>query len=143
MSHPTVLIVDDDADQHTLCGVFLEHAGYTVLHAFDGHEGVEMARSHAPTLVLMDIRMPRMDGIAARRALAADPATARIPVVALSADVLTWPERRALQEGFAGHLPKPCHLERISTLVGRLTRLDAAPGFVAAHGQTSGQAMAV
>ena len=131
MSRTTILIVDDDADQHTVCGVLLEHGGYTVLHAFDGQEAVCMARVHGPAVVLMDIRMPRMDGIAARQALAADPATAEIPVVALSADVLTWPERRVLQEGFAGYLPKPCNLERISALVARLTRPgDAVGGFV-------------
>lgn len=130
MSRTTILIVDDDADQHTVCGVFLEHAGYAVLHAFDGQEGVQMARAHEPALVLMDIRMPRVDGIAARRALAADPATARIPVVAVSADVLTWPELRAMQEGFAAYLPKPCNLRRISALVATLTPREAVTGFV-------------
>lgn len=132
MSRLTVLVVDDDPDQHNLCGVFLEHSGFTVLHAFDGQEGVEMARAHGPALVLMDVRMPRMDGIEARRALAADPATAHIPVVALSADVLTWPERRVLREGFAAHLPKPCGLERIAAVVGRLTRAEGAPRMYAA-----------
>jgi CheY-like chemotaxis protein len=131
MSRTTVLIVDDDPDQHTVCGVFLEHSGYTVLHAFDGQEGVEMASAHRPGLVLMDIRMPRMNGIAARRALAADPRTADIPVVAMSADVVTWPEPSALQEGFAGHLPKPCNLNRITALAARLARCDTHPGFVA------------
>lgn len=120
MPAPTVLIVDDDPDQHTLCGIFLEHSGYAVLHAFDGQEGVEMAHAHRPTVVLMDIRMRRMDGVEARRALARDPATARIPVVAVSADVLTWPEPRVLEEGFAAHVPKPCNLARIGTLVHRL-----------------------
>jgi two-component system, cell cycle response regulator DivK len=134
MSRVTVLIVDDDPDQHTMCGVFLEHAGYAVLHAFDGQEGVEVACAKQPGLVLMDIRMPRMDGITARRVLAADPGTARIPVVAVSADVLTWPERRVLEEGFAGHLPKPCNLERIAALVARLTRCDAASGLIAGPG---------
>lgn len=134
MSRVTVLVIDDDPDQHTLCGVFLEHSGYTVLHAFDGQEGVERARAHQPSLVLMDIRMPRMDGITARRALAADPATAHIPVVAVSADVLTWPEGSVMQEGFAGYLPKPCNLERIAALVARLGRADAAPGVVAGPG---------
>ncbi|HEX6040648.1 response regulator [Longimicrobium sp.] len=132
MSRVTVLVVDDDPDQHTLCGVFLEHSGFAVLHAFDGQEGVEMARAHQPALVLMDVRMPRMDGITARRALAADPATAHIPVVALSADVLTWPEARVVEEGFAGYLPKPCNLERISGLIERLTRASAAQGCAAA-----------
>lgn len=128
MSRVTILIVDDDPDQHAVCGALLEHAGYAVLHAFDGQEGVEVARDARPRLVLMDIRMPRMDGIAARRALAADPETARIPVVAVSADVLTWPERRVLEEGFAAHLAKPCNLERITALVARLIRRDAACG---------------
>jgi two-component system cell cycle response regulator DivK len=130
MTRTTILIVDDDADQHAVCGALLEHGGYTVLHAADGQEGVRMARVHGPALVLMDIRMPRMDGIAARRALADDPATAEIPVVALSADVLTWPEGRALREGFAGYLPKPCSLDCISALIARFTRPgDGARGF--------------
>lgn len=128
MARSTVLIVDDDPDQHTVCGVFLEHAGYDVLHAFDGHEGVEIARDRQPDLVLMDIRMRRMDGVAARRALADDPATMGIPVVAFSADVLTWPERRVLAEGFAGHLSKPCNLQRIGSLVHLLTRPKVAVG---------------
>ncbi|HEX5872324.1 MAG TPA: response regulator [Longimicrobium sp.] len=132
MSRSTVLIVDDDPDQHTLCGVFLEHAGYHVLHAFDGQEGVEMARDRQPDLVLMDIRMRRMDGVAARRALAEDPATATIPVVAVSADVLTWPERRVMAEGFAGHIAKPCNLERIGGLVHLLTRPE--PGLTLVSG---------
>ena len=127
MSRATVLIVDDDPDQHTVCGVFLEHAGFTVLHAFDGQEGVEVARLHLPDLVLMDIRMPRVDGGVARRTLAADAATAHIPVVAVSADVLTWPERRVMAEGFAAHLPKPCNLLRIQGLVHRFTHHDASP----------------
>src|SRR5687767_11546484 len=122
MARITVLIVDDDPDQHTVCGVFLEHSGYHVLHAFDGQEGVEMARDQQPDLVLMDIRMQRMDGVAARRALAEDPATSAIPVVAVSADVLTWPERRVLAEGFAGHISKPCNLQRIGGVVGLLAR---------------------
>ncbi|HEX6371014.1 MAG TPA: response regulator [Longimicrobium sp.] len=137
MARITVLIVDDDPDQHTVCGVFLEHSGYHVLHAFDGQEGVEMARDQQPDLVLMDIRMRRMDGVAARRALAEDPATATIPVVAISADVLTWPERRALAEGFAGHISKPCNLERIGGLVHLLTRPERALTLV------TGRALAV
>jgi two-component system cell cycle response regulator DivK len=131
MARSTVLIVDDDPDQHTVCGVFLEHAGYAVLHAFDGQEGVEIARDRQPDLVLMDIRMRRMDGVAARRALADDPATMGIPVVAISADVLTWPERRVLAEGFAGHLSKPCNLQRIGSLVHMFARPRVAVGRIA------------
>jgi CheY-like chemotaxis protein len=131
MARSTVLIVDDDPDQHTMCGVFLEHSGYRVLHAFDGQEGVEIARAQQPDLVLMDIRMRRMDGVAARRALADDPSTSAIPVVAVSADVLTWPERRVLDEGFAGHIPKPCNLQRIGSLVRLLVHPQPVLGRMA------------
>lgn len=131
MARISVLIVDDDPDQHTVCGVFLEHAGYRVLHAFDGREGVEMARAEQPDLVLMDIRMRRMDGVAARRALAEDAATAAIPVVAVSADVLTWPEQRVLAEGFAANITKPCNLRRVGMLVNLLARRGVDEGFMA------------
>lgn len=131
MARSTVLIVDDDPDQHTVCGLFLEHSGYRVLHAFDGQEGVQIAREQQPDLVLMDIRMRRMDGVAARRALAGDPSTAAIPVVAVSADVLTWPERRVLDEGFAGHISKPCNLQRIGGMVRTLIRPMIAVGRIA------------
>lgn len=123
MSTVTVLIVDDDADHHAVCGVFLQHCGYHVLHARDGAEGVHMARTQQPDLVLMDVRMPRMDGVAARRMLAGDPATAHIPVAAVTADVMVWPEDRALAAGFDAHLDKPCTLLRMAALVHRLTAL--------------------
>ena len=129
MDRISILIVDDDPDQHTVCGVFLEHAGYDVLHAFDGQEGVELARLHQPDLVLMDIRMQRMDGVAARRALADDVTTASIPVIAVSADVLTWPEPRVLAEGFAAYLPKPCNLNRVGGMVQRFTSRDLDRGY--------------
>ena len=120
MAPKTVLIVDDDPDQHVLCGVYLEHAGYAVLHARDGREGVEVARTRRPALILMDLRMPRLDGASARRVLAGDDETRGIPVVALSADVLEWSETRALREGFAGHIAKPCDLRKIRDTVQAL-----------------------
>jgi two-component system cell cycle response regulator DivK len=122
----TVLIVDDDADHHAVCGVFLQHCGHRVLHARDGAEGVSMTRLHQPDVVLMDVRMPLLDGVSARRMLAADPATARIPVAAVTADVMVWPEERALQEGFDAHLEKPCSLLRMAAMVNRLAARPAA-----------------
>lgn len=130
MSSVTVLIVDDDPDHHAVCGVFLEHAGYRVLHARDGAEGVRMARAEQPGVVLMDVRMPGMDGVTARRLLAADPATARIPVAAVTADVMVWPRDRALAEGFDGHMDKPCSLLEMGRLVHRLAAQSAESGAV-------------
>lgn len=120
MAAKTVLIVDDDPDQHILAGLYLEHAGYGVLHARDGREGFELARAARPSLVLMDFRMPEMDGVASFRLLAAQPETREIPVVAVTADVLSWPESRSLREGFAGHISKPCDLARIRDVVSRV-----------------------
>jgi len=116
----TVLIVDDDPDQHVLLGLYLEHAGYTVQHAYDGAEGYTAAASAHPALVLLDMRMPRTDGEHAFQQLRADPETREIPVVAVTADVLTWPESRSLREGFAGHVTKPCDLSRIRDVVWRI-----------------------
>lgn len=127
MPAPTVLIVDDDPDQQTVCAVLLQHAGYQVLQASDGLEGVRVARQSRPDVVLMDVRMPLMDGITARRHLSALPETRDIPVVALTADVLKWPEARALAEGFSALLPKPCNLERILAVVRRLAPPHPAP----------------
>ena len=129
MAPKTVLIVDDDPDQHVLCGLYLEHAGYSVLHAHDGWEGLDLARTRLPSLILMDLRMPRMDGASALHALAHDQATRAIPVLALSADVLEWSETRALREGFAGHLAKPCDLRAIRDAVQRLIGPADVPGW--------------
>ncbi|HET7229050.1 MAG TPA: response regulator [Longimicrobium sp.] len=120
MERKSVLIVDDDPDQHVLVGLYLEHAGYSVLHAHDGAEGYHAALARRPALVLLDMRMPGTDGEFAFRQLTSDPRTSRIPVVAVTADVLAWPESRSLREGFAGHVTKPCDLSRIRDVVQRV-----------------------
>jgi len=127
MSAKSVLIVDDDPDQHVLAGMYLGHAGYEVLHARDGREGYEAAREAAPALILMDMRMPSLDGAHAFRLLRDDERTRAIPVVAVTADVATWPESRSLREGFAGHVSKPCDLSRIREVVTRIIGPADAP----------------
>lgn len=127
MAAKTVLIVDDDPDQHVLVGLYLEHAGYTVLHAYDGAEGCRVAEASRPALVLMDMRMPHTDGASAFRQLQAGALTREIPVVAVTADVLDWPESRSLREGFAGHVTKPCDLARIRDVVRRVIGPADAP----------------
>lgn len=137
----SVLIVDDDPDQHLLVGLYMENAGYTVFHAYDGGEGFDVALMTRPSLVLMDMRMPRTNGEQAFQRLLADPATRDIPVVAVTADVMAWPESRSLREGFAGHVSKPCDLSRIRDLVWRIIGTADAPpparraAFVAARMQ--------
>jgi CheY-like chemotaxis protein len=127
MAAKSVLIVDDDVDQHVLAEMYLGHAGYDVLHASDGREGFEVARDRRPSLILMDMRMPAVDGQEAFRLLRGDERTRDIPVVAVTADVASWPESRSLREGFAGHVSKPCDLSRIREVVARIIGPADAP----------------
>ena len=102
---PLVLIVDDNGKNLKLARDVLQAAGFRTLEAETGAEGIALAGEHVPDLVLMDLRLPDMDGSDAARALAAEPLTARIPVVALSA--LRLDERWLLAAGFAGYIEKP------------------------------------
>lgn len=103
-----VLLVDDDRDNRIIYRAVLEHAGYTVIEAEDGVEGVRLARVHQPDMILMDLSMPRLDGWGAIRELKEDDRTAAIPVCALSAHVLlTGDYERARAAGFECYLTKP------------------------------------
>jgi len=119
MSRSTVLVVDDNPDQHSICAAYLGHVGYDVTHAFDGNEALECARLQRTTLVVTDLVMPRMDGVTLLRALRDEPTTRDLPVVAWSADLVEWDEARALEAGFDGFLPKPCELARLREMADR------------------------
>jgi len=82
---PKVLCVDDDHGQRLLLTFFLERQGLDVRSAADGEEGVAIAREWMPDLILMDLMMPGMDGFQATEILRADPHTAHIPILALTA----------------------------------------------------------
>lgn len=80
----TVLIVDDDTTVAHIYTLWLERVGYRVVVAVDGADGLEKAGRELPDLIFLDVSLPRMDGVAALRALAGDPATKDVPVVMLS-----------------------------------------------------------
>jgi len=107
---PLVLVVDDHDLNRELAREVLERRGCRVLLARDGEEGIARARQDHPQLVLRDLAMPRKDGFAVARELKSDPATAHIPLVALTALAMRGDDERVLQAGFDGYLPKP--LER-------------------------------
>ncbi len=102
-----ILVVDDDPGNLKLAVTVLEGAGYDVLSAATGAEGIAAARAHSPDLVLLDIQMPDIDGIAALRRLRADARTAPIKVIALTALAMKGDRKRLLAEGFDGYLEKP------------------------------------
>lgn len=102
-----VLIIEDSPLSLELATDILEAAGYTVLQASTAERGLELAQSSAPDLILMDIRLPGMDGYAAVKALKSDPRTRTIPTVALTAQAMKGDDEAALDAGFDGYLSKP------------------------------------
>jgi two-component system cell cycle response regulator DivK len=103
----TILIVEDNDKNMKLVRDLLQYNGFTTLEATTAEDGIALARERLPDLVLMDIQLPGMDGIAALAELRRDPATSRIPVVALTASVMKEDRERFEAAGFDGLLMKP------------------------------------
>lgn len=102
----SVLVVDDDRDARTMYRIYLVHAGCKVRTARDGHAAITQANAWAPDVIVMDLSMPRLDGWTASKWLKAAPATAHIPIIALSAASESREHARAA--GCDGFLAKPC-----------------------------------
>lgn len=102
-----ILVVEDDPKNIKLIRDLLVYSGYRVLEATDGRQGVELARSEQPDLILMDIQMPLMDGLEATRLLKGDERTRDIPVIALTAYAMPEDRSRIFAAGCEGHIPKP------------------------------------
>jgi len=115
-----ILLVEDDEMNRDMLSRRLMKRGYDVVMAVDGREGVEMARTAEPDLILMDLSLPVMDGWEATRALKGDPATKAIPLITLTAHAMAGDERRARDAGCDDFDTKPVELQR---LLGKIERL--------------------
>jgi two-component system cell cycle response regulator DivK len=113
----TVLLVEDNDDNRVIYRTMLEHEGYRVLEAVDGEEALRRAREDHPDLILMDISIPILNGWEATRILKADAATAKIPVIALTAHALSGDRSMAEEVGCDGYLPKPVPPQRVAAEV--------------------------
>ena len=102
-----ILYVEDNDDNIYMLKNRLTRAGFTVVVATDGAQGVAMAASEQPDLVLMDLTLPNMDGEEATRRIKADPATNGIPVIALTANAMAGDREKALAAGCDGYISKP------------------------------------
>ena len=107
MAAELILIVDDNGQNRKLARDVLQFAGFRTLEAGGGGEGVSLAVEHRPDLVLMDIRMPDMNGTEALRLLRGNERTAAIPIVALTSSTMKGDREQFLAEGFDGYLQKP------------------------------------
>ena len=103
---PLVLVVEDNPDNMTTAKAIL-FGNYTVIEALDGIEAVEMAREHQPDLILMDIDLPKRNGIAAFKIIRQDAALQHIPVIALTASAMLADRETILAHGFDAYIPKP------------------------------------
>ena len=117
-----ILVIDDEPDVLLLCRVNLSHAGYQVLEALDGWSGMELARAERPDLIILDLMLPGMDGMAVLRELADDERTRSIPVLMLTAKTQLEDRERCRDAGAAAFLTKPFSPVRLTELVETLTR---------------------
>ena len=111
MAGESILIVEDNEKNLKLVRDVLQFKGYRTLEAETAEDGIALAQSHRPDLILMDIRLPGTDGVTALRRLRSEPSTASIPVVALTAFAMKDDRERFLGAGFDGYIDKPIDIK--------------------------------
>jgi two-component system cell cycle response regulator DivK len=112
-----VLIVEDNDKNMKLLRDVLQASGFATLEATTAEDGIELALAHAPSLVLMDVQLPGMDGIQALARLRSDDRTASVPVLALTAQAMHGDRERFLEAGFDGYLSKPVDVTELISVV--------------------------
>jgi CheY-like chemotaxis protein len=130
METKSILVIEDNDLNMELVVAALELSDYRVLQARDAETGIQLARTHLPDLILMDIQLPGMDGYSATRVVKGDPATKGIPVVALTAYAMKSDQERALQAGCLGYISKPFSLNTFLGQVKAFLTNPANPGEV-------------
>ena len=117
MTGELILIVEDNEKNRKLVRDVLEFRGYRTLDAETAESGLVMAKEHRPALVLMDIQLPGIDGVEAFRRLRADPDTAEIPVIAVTASAMHEDRARIEKVGFDAYQPKPIRVKEFLAAV--------------------------
>ena len=123
MAGELILIIEDNEKNRKLARDVLQVKGYKTIESETAEEGLDLARSESPALILMDIQLPGIDGITALKQLRADPVTKSIPTIAITASAMTHNRQTMLAEGFDGYQTKPISLK---DFLGELERVLAA-----------------
>jgi two-component system, cell cycle response regulator DivK len=118
MTGERILLVEDNEKNMKLVRDVLRAAGYDTLEAWTGRQALELALGQKPDLVVMDVRLPDIDGLAALSRLRADERTAAIPVLVLTAQAMAGDRERFLAAGFDGYLSKPVNIAALVETVG-------------------------
>lgn len=120
MANRVILIIEDDANSRKLVRDVLQVKGYQTLECDTAEEGIQLAKSQRPALILMDIQLPGMSGIEALQQLRADAGTQAIPVIAVTASVMTQQQTSVLEAGFDALERKPISVAGLLEKVRRL-----------------------
>src|SRR5882724_12448123 len=118
MANELVLIVEDNEKNRKLERDVLQFQGYRVIETDNAEEGIRLAQERKPALILMDFHLPGIDGIEALGRLRGDPATQRIPVIAVTASAMTEDRQKIVTAGFDGLQTKPIHVNDFIRAVG-------------------------
>lgn len=123
MTKHLILIVEDDPNSRKLVRDVLQAKGYETIEAGSAEDGIHLAKTRKPALILMDIQLPRMSGIQALQQLRADAQTKALPVIAVTASVMTQQQQSVLDAGFDAFERKPISvaglLEKVERLLAR------------------------
>ena len=120
-SRPVVLVVEDFEDNRFMMRRLLEMSGYTVVEAVNGNQAVERAASEQPDIILMDLSLPQLDGLAATRRIRTQEGARRVPIVAVSAHDSADFHAEALAAGCNEYVTKPIDFDQLVQLLDRLT----------------------
>jgi two-component system cell cycle response regulator DivK len=119
-----VLVVEDNPANMKLTALLLQNAGHAVLRAVDAESGLTVARLEKPDLILMDIQLPGMDGLAATALLKQDPATASIPIIALTAMAMKDDEEKSQIAGCDAYIAKPLRYRELYAAIDNLLAMQ-------------------
>lgn len=120
-ARPTVLVVEDFEDNRFMMRRLLEMSGYRVVEAVNGNQAVERAASADPDIILMDLSLPQLDGLAATRRIRAQEGARKVPIVAVSAHDSADFHAEALAAGCNEYVTKPIDFDQLVQLLDRLT----------------------
>ena len=116
----TILYVEDNEFNRKIVRDLLGHSSYRLIEATDGEAGVAAARETLPDLIIMDIQLPKLSGLEATRQLRAEPATAHIPIIAMTSFALAGDEEKAREAGAVAYLSKPYSPRELRRIIGEL-----------------------
>jgi CheY-like chemotaxis protein len=122
MANELILIIEDNEKNRKLARDVLQVKGYKTIESETAEEGIDLAASQSPALILMDIQLPGIDGITAMKQLKSDAKTKSIPIIAITASAMTHNRQTMLAEGFDGYQTKPISLKDFLGEVERVLR---------------------